>query len=965
MSGPLQPAGPPVAMPPPATENPESNPFLNGASSANPPPNSGNYTAPAKENNGPFPGSIMVCTNNICSLAPAPNSPNSSNQTSVAASKNAVIPSSTYFYSTSSNTFGTGQTLTLNQRAALQTVKSIAATVTTRQLPSPSAAAQTQEPTLSSRPTAPPVSTNQSGTPTKIPLVLSQPATPTYTFSLTAYGTVGVLQNGRLIATTTPQLAQQYGYQPSNPVVVPSVGAANPGGISLSMAAAMRMPLDLDLDGTYFKDGHIVLMGRRNAGHEMDAALFLTALRASCETEDPYFSLDPDDGKAWTEEGNELATALWQRIRGHFGGNGRAVPRNLAEAFTVQAFSASQDYPSLWRELAAKRQNLKARLVFRPQWLRQTRFGEILYRADVLLKELAAGVPAVEQGHGLRAAQVDRYVSANARAASKALLSIVQQQSLADDGNTAQGYRLWFDLVAQPAGPRVPSAPSHVDLGTPKREFEAASKLHGFLRAAGYFGTPEISDRKIEIMSDGDVLDLSQIYPRMFVRLHDVTKGADVEGNDQNLDELSRDVNGRIDLYASAYSELRALVEVFRAYVVAIHISKQDAAVCRKIQSIPLLNAERTSSPLPEFHPTEIFFAIAKYTYSSGGQIFQPAVNRGTISGGISLRGRLFYETTMQTGRQTAVTENLKTEVSFPTQRAVWVGNNGRQFIALTIDSGDLLAEGAKLSAFQTGTPDEVLSRQDAARRAIQARERLQEAADRAQEARLHAEREARQEAERREREEERQAVEVAEREWQRTEQTAAEEKGRQILFEAFGPPIDPTTANAMLQYAVVARDVYSESGGDVRIASVKRVADWEQVLRKAGYSDGRVRALKDSNFFAAIYQNERTGEIIIGYRGLQAQTNAAAASAVEQIGSADIQYKAAADLAWFVKADWPSTPISLTGHAFGGAIAVFAAEQIGMTKVITFNAQRFPTFTRGLNQKWVNIAWFDSRDAR
>ena len=37
--------------------------------------------------------------------------------------------------------------------------------------------------------------------------------------------------------------------------------------------------------------------------------------------------------------------------------------------------------------------NFKAQLVFRPEWLRQTRFGEILYKGDLLLKELSEGVP--------------------------------------------------------------------------------------------------------------------------------------------------------------------------------------------------------------------------------------------------------------------------------------------------------------------------------------------------------------------------------------------------------------------------------------------------------------------------------------------------------------------------------------------------------------------------------------------
>jgi len=93
------------------------------------------------------------------------------------------------------------------------------------------------------------------------------------------------------------------------------VSAPNPGGISLSMAAAMRMRLDIDLEGSYFKDGRIIVAGHRTSENHIDAALFLTALRASCEPGDPYFSLDADDGSAWLEEGRQLHDAISARLR--------------------------------------------------------------------------------------------------------------------------------------------------------------------------------------------------------------------------------------------------------------------------------------------------------------------------------------------------------------------------------------------------------------------------------------------------------------------------------------------------------------------------------------------------------------------------------------------------------------------------------------------------------------------------
>jgi hypothetical protein len=92
------------------------------------------------------------------------------------------------------------------------------------------------------------------------------------------------------------------------PPPAPVVQNIRPGGISLSLAAAMRMPLNLDLDGMYFENGNIVLTGNRKSDNQIDAALFLTALRASCEPGDPYFSLDADDGAVWLAEGRVFTT---------------------------------------------------------------------------------------------------------------------------------------------------------------------------------------------------------------------------------------------------------------------------------------------------------------------------------------------------------------------------------------------------------------------------------------------------------------------------------------------------------------------------------------------------------------------------------------------------------------------------------------------------------------------------------
>ena len=62
--------------------------------------------------------------------------------------------------------------------------------------------------------------------------------------------------------------------------------------MSLGLAAAMRMGLNVDLEGKSWAEGRVVLSGA--SGATIDAALFLTALRLACEREEPYFSLERD-----------------------------------------------------------------------------------------------------------------------------------------------------------------------------------------------------------------------------------------------------------------------------------------------------------------------------------------------------------------------------------------------------------------------------------------------------------------------------------------------------------------------------------------------------------------------------------------------------------------------------------------------------------------------------------------------
>ena len=607
-----------------------------------------------------------------------------------------------------------------------------------------------------------------------------------------------------------------------------------PGGISLSRAAAMRMALDIDLEGASFSDGQIVFAGRSSNRQTIDAGLFLTALRAACEQGDPYFSLDADDGKAWIEDGNRAAQELWDRIS-----NGLSSRRSGP---AIQAFSARRDYPQLWSTISQKYPNLKTRLVFHPEWLRQTRFGEILYVADVLLKELAGGVPALPASRGLRAGAIERYVSADERR----LLRTLQNQSF-----DSRSVRLWFDFLPQTED--------------------------------GSRGTSTISSRQGRLAADGNILDLSAVHPKMFVRIHDLATHQDLPGHDPDLDALSEDINVRTEVYANAYNELRALTDVFRAYVAAIKIVQQERRICDSVTlaALPLLPSEKASSVMPEYHPSELFLTVAM---RPGNQY--SLVQVSSTNGGVSVRGKAFVRQELAAGMQTPVIRDMKQELTGGARGPTWKGSSGRQFIALTVDAFD--PTGIDLAVpTKSATIEEV------------------------------------------------------------------------SLVSDYGPPINRRVAETALPYALISRDAYREEWTHID-GDTRRISDWKIVFANAGYSEGQIKLIEATGFFAAIYASERTKAVTIAYRGVSL-SNDLGIGVLARLGNLDIQYKAAADLAWTIKLGLPANSITLTGHDLGGELAVFAGEQSGIPQVVTFNATA-PLFTKSLNPAWINVGWVERR---
>ncbi len=494
-----------------------------------------------------------------------------------------------------------------------------------------------------------------------------------------------------------------------------TIGGVRPGGISLSKAAAERMPLNLSFEGAYFNNGRLIFSGHESSGG-IDAALILTAMRAACENEDLYFSLDPDNGAAWLREGQEATSALWKRIRENFKSQlSQSDARRTDSILEITTVSARRDYTQIWESMSPQYPDLQSRLVFKPEWLRQTRLGAILYKADVLLKELSYGVPILASGP-LRAKMVSGYASAGEQGIAKQLLSALEKNENAPP--EWRGSRLWFDLIPEravaPTNAPLPwfapvPVPAYATLPMPQvivkddplssfsgrlrgkhpgNSFTIAKidQLRGMLKARGLLATPHDAVPPAVSVDEG-AIDLSRVSPRMFVRRHDQASGQDLPGEDPDLDDLAKSVNGQIEDYAEAYQELHSLSEVFRAYVAAVQLIPKMADACSRLHKLPLLDTEKLTEPLPEHHPSELFITIGLFEFSEGRTRRLLTAQGFGINGGVSVGAKTFLSANLRSTPTTVTELLLQAIVRSNHLGAMWQFND-RKFIAFDVEDG-------------------------------------------------------------------------------------------------------------------------------------------------------------------------------------------------------------------------------------------------------------------------------------
>ncbi len=416
-----------------------------------------------------------------------------------------------------------------------------------------------------------------------------------------------------------------------------------PGGISFSEAAASRMPINLSVDGILIDKGRIILSGRSadNLQH-FDAAQLLTGFRLACTHGDPYFSLDPVDPAAWGHEFGAEGQTYW-----HEQLTALVDPPDIDPLDDPRIGRASFEH----RYIDSRSPVLQSKLVFAPVWLRTTRFGKVLYDADVLLKMLASGMAMADGVGPTHAPGLVGYHSSDERSVVSNLLTNVEGGTLPPPN----GSRLWFQLadVATPSpfanfGPTVlPTFPDLRYLSSPppltsrkiyldavKERLRQASLADG----SDDFGVSANSNGSTVSIS-GSAMDLESVWPKMFVHNHDLTTGEDIEGEDPAMNAVALDVNSRMSEWTAEYPELQSLVNALRVYVAAVKITSTDSSICHAVARIPIMPSEMLDAPLPSTRPavTSITALSLRVAGDDGGEGEVVSAGAWSVSGGVSL----------------------------------------------------------------------------------------------------------------------------------------------------------------------------------------------------------------------------------------------------------------------------------------------------------------------------------------
>jgi len=381
-----------------------------------------------------------------------------------------------------------------------------------------------------------------------------------------------------------------------------------PGGILLSPAAAGKLADGLTIDKVEYVPGsaEVKVIGRTSA-MGLDADLLATTLRLAFGYEQvPYFSLDFHEsrGSDWIAARDRISQEISDRLK---------QDSSFAERLRQSAFEVTdktgrrhliayldQVDPDLAAS-AMRRMPMNMDLVFRPKWLKRTRLGEMLFIADQSIKELWHGA-AVWTPEPSRALAVDTHIAPkfwSERNAAKEELEELLHRSI----DTSTSTRWWFT-----PGGQVGQSEHVLDL----------SQVQPVLQTERVGGTGKASYD----------LDLG-----MGLKVHQEIVYDPFASMFNQEDPWSKavvqEVNQHFDSYAQAFPEWEGLRQVFRAYVFAIWLVKNDPNMGHRLLA-QLPPSRPPSKSLPNFWPDPQILIVRM-----GSEPGSVELEQATISGGV------------------------------------------------------------------------------------------------------------------------------------------------------------------------------------------------------------------------------------------------------------------------------------------------------------------------------------------
>jgi hypothetical protein len=179
-----------------------------------------------------------------------------------------------------------------------------------------------------------------------------------------------------------------------------------PGGIKFNTDDADRLVAQLDLESVQYDParGKILLSGKQS-DYLFDMGVFTVALRLAMEEHDPFFSLElasPADSDVFLDRAAEALTAKYggaEEGKERFARRMTELQHNLAaQGWPEYYYATLEEFdPELFRRVSDGL-DLREKLVFSPPWIRYTRFGWILFDADVAIKATSTGFLQADDG---------------------------------------------------------------------------------------------------------------------------------------------------------------------------------------------------------------------------------------------------------------------------------------------------------------------------------------------------------------------------------------------------------------------------------------------------------------------------------------------------------------------------------------------------------------------------------------